>query len=398
MKSPGTISKREFIKTTVLGGCGLCLGGLVNGAWGNVRADWSFGNQRLPLLTNPSATPQDKPWKWATESLYFIETPKGIKCKLCPQKCEIEVGKEGKCHSNVNINGKLWNISYGNPCAVHIDPIEKKPLFHYLPGITAYSIATAGCNLACLNCQNWEISQASPKDTHNYDLMPDAVVAEAKKAGCRSIAYTYSDPVAFYEYTLDTSILAKQAGIRNVLVSAGYINPDPLRRLCQSIDAAQIDIKSFSDELYEMLNGGTLQPVLDALKILKEEGVWLEISNLVVPTWTDDPGMIREMCEWMVDNGFQGYPLHFLRFHPMHKLTHLPPTPVSTLDKAREIALAAGMKYVYIGNVPGSQAVNTFCPKCGKLLIERQGYSILQNNISSSKCKFCQEKIDGIWA
>jgi pyruvate formate lyase activating enzyme len=397
------ITKREFLKYSILGGCGLCLGGLAGRLFGQETleladfADRSFGKDGASFLANHSAFPQDTPWKWATESLYFIETPKGIKCKLCPQKCEIEIGKEGKCHSNVNINGKLWNISYGNPCAVHVDPIEKKPLFHYLPGTEAYSIATAGCNLACLNCQNWEISQSSPKDTRNYDLMPEAVVSEARQAGCKSIAYTYSDPVAFYEYTLDTSILARQKGIRNVIVSAGYINPDPLRRLCKSIDAAQIDIKSFSDETYEMLNGGTLQPVLDTLKILREEGIWLEISNLVVPTWTDDLGMIKEMCEWMVENGLNSNPLHFLRFQPLYKLTHLPPTPVSTLDKARQIAMEAGMKYVYIGNVPGSDAVNTYCPKCKKMLIERQGFSLLQNNISDSKCKFCQEKIDGVW-
>jgi pyruvate formate lyase activating enzyme len=352
----------------------------------------------MSWLPDPLAPPQEKPWKWATESLYFIETPKGIKCKLCPQKCEIERGKDGKCHSNVNIDGKLWNISYGNPCAVHIDPIEKKPLYHYLPGARAYSIATAGCNLACLNCQNWEISQVGPKETRNYDLMPDAVVAEAVRARCQSIAYTYSDPVAFYEYTLDTSILARQAGIKNLLISAGYINPDPLRRLAKYIDAANIDLKSFKDEIYEMLNGGTLQPVLDTLKILKEEGVWLEITNLIVPTWTDDLDMIKEMCDWLTENELHMFPLHFSRFSPLYKLTHLPPTPVSTLEKARDIALRAGLKYVYIGNIPGSSAVNTYCPRCREILIERQGFSILQNNISSSKCKFCQEKIDGVWA
>lgn len=398
------ISKREFIRTTFLGSCGMCLGGMALRAFGQEHIDLadfaekSFGKDGKSFLTGISAMPQDKPWKWSTPSLYFIDTPKGIKCKLCPQKCEIEAGKEGKCHSNVNYSGKLYNISYGNPCAVHVDPIEKKPLFHYLPGTEAYSIATAGCNLACLNCQNWEISQVSPKDTRNYDLMPDAVVAEAGNNKCTSIAYTYSDPVAFYEYTLDTSTLARQKGIKNIIVSAGYINPDPLKRLCKVIDAAQIDIKSFSDETYEMLNNGTLQPVLDTLKTLKAEGVWLEISNLVVPTWTDDLGMIKEMCEWFVENGLNTQPLHFLRFQPLYKLTNLPPTPVSTLDKARQIAMDAGMKYVYIGNVPGSDGENTYCPKCKKLLIQRQGFSILQNNMSGSHCKYCQEPIDGVWA
>ena len=393
MTASKNISKREFIKASFFGGCGFCMA--ASGL--NALAGSSFGNDSLSHLAENGALPQDTPWKWSTPALYFVDTPKGIKCKLCPQKCEIEPGKAGDCRTNVNYNGVLYSISYGNPCAVHIDPVEKKPLLHFLPGTKAYSIATAGCNLACLNCQNWEISQSSPKDTRNYDLMPEAVVAEARKAGCRSIAYTYSDPVAFYEYTLDTSTLARQEGIKNLLISAGYINPDPLRRLCKVIDAANIDLKSFSDEIYEMLNAGTLQPVLDTLKILKDEGVWLEITNLVVPTWTDDMDMIKRMCDWLVENELHMFPLHFSRFYPMHKLTYLPETPVATLEKARQIALNAGIKYSYIGNVPGTKAENTSCPHCKKLLLERKGYFILQNNMTQNRCSYCNETIDGVW-
>lgn len=387
-----TLSKREFLRNSFLGSCGLCLAasGLTNS---------SFGNEPLTGISGNGAFPQDDgPWKWSKEALYFIDTPKGIKCKLCPRKCEIEVGKAGSCRTNVNYNGKLYSITYGNPCAIHIDPIEKKPLFHYMPGTLSYSIATAGCNLACLNCQNWEISQVSPEETRNYDMMPEVVVAEAKKAACKSIAYTYTDPVAYYEYTLDTSMMARQQGIKNVLVSAGYINPDPLRRLSKNLDAARIDLKSFSDEIYEMLNAGTLQPVLDTLKILREEGIWLEIINLVIPTWTDDFDMIKEMCDWLVENELHMFPLHFSRFQPEHKLTTLPPTPVSSLEKARQIAINSGIKYVYIGNVPGHAGENTYCPNCKKMIIERKGFSIMQNHIISSKCSFCQEKIDGVWA
>ncbi len=378
------------MKSALLGGCGLCLAAA--GMPSRV-----IGNQPTAGRINSPAFGQDSPWKWSTEALYYIETPKGIKCKLCPQKCEIEPGKAGDCRTNVNYGGKLFSISYGNPCAVHNDPIEKKPLYHFHPGTQAYSIATAGCNLACLNCQNWEISQASPEDTRNYDLMPEEVVAEAKKASCRSIAYTYSDPVAFYEYTLDTSMLARQEGLKNVRVSAGYINPEPLRRLCKHTDAANIDLKSFSDEIYEMLNAGTLQPVLDSLKILRDEGVWLEITNLVVPTWTDDFDMIRRMCGWLTENGMQGFPLHFSRFNPLYKLTHLPPTPVATLEKARAIALEEGIRFVYIGNVPGHQASNTYCPSCKKLIVNRKGYTIAENRISESKCEYCHEGIEGRW-
>jgi len=389
MPGSKTISKREFLKYSFLGACGVCLAGT------GLR---TFGNAGLLPSDLAPVFPPDTPWKWSTPALYFIDTPKGIKCKLCPRKCEIEVGKTGSCRTNVNYDGKLYSISYGNPCAVNIDPIEKKPFFHYLPGILTYSIATAGCNLACLNCQNWEISQVSPKETRNYDLMPDAVVAEAKKANCKAIAYTYSDPVAYYEYTLDTSMLARQQGIKNLMVSAGYINPDPMRRLSKYLDAARIDLKSFSDEIYEMLNAGTLQPVLDTLKILKEEGVWLEIINLVIPTWTDDFDMIKEMCDWLTENDLNMVPLHFSRFQPLYKLTNLPATPVASLEKARQIALNAGIKYAYIGNVPGHEGENTYCPHCKKMIIERKGFSILQNNIVNSKCRYCQEEIDGVWS
>jgi pyruvate formate lyase activating enzyme len=383
------LDKRDFLKLTTLGACGLCLGTIPINTLGSSRS-----SHRLAF----PVAPEDQPWKWSKEALYYIDTPKGIKCKLCPQACEIKPGEVGDCKTNYHYQGKLYSISYGNPCAVHVDPIEKKPLFHFLPASKAYSIATAGCNLACLNCQNWEISQSSPKDTRNYDMPPEQVVAEAKSSNCRSIAYTYTDPVCFYEYTLDTAMIARQQGVKNLMHSAGYIHEDPLRRLCKFLDAANIDLKSYSNELYEMLSGATLDPVLKSLKILKEEGVWLEITNLIVPTWTDDLDMIKRMCEWICDNGLADCPLHFSRFSPMHKLTNLPMTPESTLVQARQIALAAGVKFVYIGNVPGSDAENTTCPKCKKLLVERIGYYINQNNIVNSACKFCNEKIPGVWS
>ena len=298
----------------------------------------------------------------------------------------------------MNIEEKLYCYAYGNPCAVHVDPIEKKPLYHFYPTSAAYSIATAGCNLACLNCQNWEISQTSPKKTRNYDLPPEKVVEEAIQNKCKSIAYTYSDPVAFWEYTYDTAKIARQEGIKNVLVSAGYIHEKPLREWCKYIDAANIDLKSFSDEIYEMLNAGTLEPVLNTLKILKEENVWLEITNLIVPDWTDDMDMIKKMCDWLAENGFNNTPLHFSRFHPQYKLTNLPATPASVLNQAKDIAHTAGINHVYIGNVPGTKASNTHCPGCKKLLIERKGYYITTNKIKNGNCEFCSEQISGIWA
>ncbi|MBN2520052.1 MAG: AmmeMemoRadiSam system radical SAM enzyme [Bacteroidales bacterium] len=377
------MDKREFIKYGILGFCGFVC---------NLRRTFSIPGVLLSELNS-----SEKLWKWSKEGLFYSVTPKGVKCLICPNECTIKENETGDCRNRINYEGKLYSIAYGNPCAVHVDPIEKKPLYHFLPNAKAYSIATAGCNLACLNCQNWEISQTSPKETRNYDLMPEKVVEQAILNKCETIAYTYSDPISFYEYTIDTSKIAQEKGIKNLIVTAGYINEEPLRNLCKYIDAANVDLKSFSNDIYMKLNGGTLQPVLNTLKIIAEENVWLEITNLIVPGWTDDLAMIKKMCEWLCNNGLSNYPLHFSRFHPSYKLTQLPSTPIYTLEKAKEIALNAGIKYVYIGNVPGSDAQNTNCPQCNKVLIERKGYSILQNNIQDNKCKYCKTKIPGVW-
>ena len=335
--------------------------------------------------------------RFTKEAMFYAPTPRGVKCLICPNECSIKEGETGDCRNRMNIKGKLYSIAYGNPCSVHIDPIEKKPLFNFLPGSRAYSIATAGCNLACLNCQNWEISQASPRETRNYDLMPQQVVEEAIKNNCASIAYTYSEPITFYEYTYDTSKIARSKGIKNVLISAGYIHEKPLRELAKYIDAANIDLKSFREDIYLKLNGGSLEPVLNTLKILKEMNVWLEITNLVIPNWTDDFSMIEQMCKWLFANGFANTPLHFSRFHPQYKLTQLPATPISSLVKSREIAIKAGLKYVYIGNAPGLKSENTVCPTCKNIVIERKGFTIITNNMVSSRCKFCNEAISGVW-
>ncbi|MFC2138927.1 AmmeMemoRadiSam system radical SAM enzyme [Bacteroidota bacterium] len=374
-------NRRTFIKKGLIGAGGLAL--------------CKYGFCSSPLFAENFES--GELWKWSKEGYFYTPTPKGVKCLICPNECTIKEGEEGDCRNRTNHNGKLYSIAYGNPCAVHIDPIEKKPLYHFYPQSKAYSIATAGCNLACLNCQNYTISQVNPRETRNYDLMPDKLALEAMANNCKSIAYTYSEPISFYEYTYDSAKIARESGVKNVLVTAGYINEEPLRKFCKYIDAANVDLKSFSNEIYLKLNGGKLQPVLNTLKILAEEGVWLEITNLIIPSWTDDLEMIKEMCNWLVENGLKEYPLHFSRFHPMYKLTQLPSTPVNVLNKAYEIAKNAGLKYVYIGNVPGSKAQNTVCPECEKILIERKGYFILQNNIEKGSCKFCGEKISGVW-
>jgi len=339
----------------------------------------------------------EEPGKWSRESMFYEQTPRGTKCLVCPNECTLKPGETSDCHNRINYKGILYSIAYGNPCAVNLDPVEKKPLLHFLPQTLTYSIATAGCNLTCLNCQNWNISQASPKETKNYDLLPAQVVEKAKKNNCRSIAYTYSEPITFYEYVYDTSRLSHSSGIKNILVSNGYINQEPLEKLCPHLDAANIDLKSFSEKIYLKLTAGKLQPVLDTLKTLKKNKVWLEITNLVIPGWTDDMGMIREMCSWLYENGFKDTPLHFSRFHPMYKLTQLPPTPFSTLLKARKTAQECGLLYVYIGNVPIKGTEDTICPACSKKVIERIGFKVTASHLNEGKCAFCNTSIAGIW-
>ena len=378
------MNKRDFIKAGIMIGCAACL---------------QRRNRLLAFGSSLSPEPHDPTdlWKWSHEAYHYTVTPRGVQCTNCPNGCTLKRKETSKCRNRINIGDKLYSMSYGDPCAVHFDPIEKKPLLHFLPSSMAYSIATAGCNLACLNCQNWEISQKSPKETVNFDLMPARVVEECIKNNCESIAYTYSEPTTFYEYVYDTAQIARSKGIKNVYKSNGYINEKPLRQLSKYLDAANIDLKGFSESTYLKLNSGKLAPVLRTLQVLKEVGVWLEITNLVIPSWTDDLTLIRQMCEWLVNNKLDTCPLHFSRFTPMYKLTQLPATPASVLQQARAIALKSGMKYVYVGNIPGTDMENTICPKCKKTVVERMGFRVVQNSIRNSKCGFCGNHIDGVW-
>lgn len=322
---------------------------------------------------------------------------KRVQCELCPNGCILELGQHSKCRARMNKDGTLYSLVYGKPCAVHVDPIEKKPFFHFLPGTTAFSIATAGCVLSCKFCQNWQISQAKPEDTDTYDLPPEKVVSNAVAYKCRSITYTYTEPTVFYEYMYDTAVIARKQGIKNTMHSCGYINEKPLRTLSKYMDAADIDLKGFTEDFYSRICSGSLRPVLNALVVLKEEGVWLEITNLVIPTLNDDLKNIREMSRWIVKNLGADVPIHFSRFFPHYKLTNLPPTPLETLEGARKTAMDAGLKFVYIGNIR-HEGENTFCPKCRKVLIERMGYFVKQNHISNGKCTFCNTSIAGVWS
>jgi len=384
------IERRRFLRRCVMGGCGVALGAytlrdlLLEDGRGGLRV--GFRNDAPAEL-----------WQWSREADWYEDAGSLVRCLLCPHECILGENDRGFCRSRVVKGGKLYTIAHGNPCAVHVDPVEKKPLYHFLPGTPILSIATAGCNLRCLNCQNWEISQADPEETRNRDLPPERVVAQARARGIPSIAYTYSEPIVFYEYVRDTARLARARGIRNVLVTAGYISERPLRELCRQIDAANVDLKGFSERFYKKITGGTLKPVLRCLEVLREEGVWVEVTRLVVPVHSDDLDDIRAMCAWLARALGPGVPLHLSRFHPAYRLKGLPPTPVEVLERAREVARESGLQHVYVGNVPGHAAQNTICPACGRDVVRRRGYSVPESSLEDGRCP-CGEPIPGVWS
>jgi pyruvate formate lyase activating enzyme len=332
------------------------------------------------------------------KALYYKKLAnKRVQCLLCPRGCVVSKGNRGFCRTRENRSGEYYTLVHSNPCAVHIDPIEKKPLFQFLPGTTALSLATAGCNFTCKNCQNWEISQASPDDTNNIEVSPKTLVNLALINNARTIAYTYTEPTVFFEYMLETARIAKEKGVLNIYHSNGYISNEPLMELIPYLDGANVDLKAFSNEFYQDITGGTLNPVLETLKTLKKNGVWLEITNLVIPTKNDSGQMIKDLCQWVRDDLGEDTPVHFSRFHPLYKLQNLPATPIKTLRMAAEIARNSGLQYIYIGNVPGIPEENTYCPKCNKVIIGRIGYTITEYNLNKGKCKFCRAKIPGRW-
>jgi len=334
------------------------------------------------------------------KALFWEERSNGsVQCLLCPRKCLILPGHRGFCRVRINKGGILYTLAYNNPVAVAVDPIEKKPFFHVLPGSKALSIAFSGCNMRCIFCQNWHISQRAPDETKNYYLTSKDLIKLAKKYNCPSIVFTYTEPTISYEYMLETAKLAKEEGLFVGMHTCGYINKKPLEELLKYMDFVNVDLKAFSEEFYNKIGyGAHLSPILETLKTIKKAGVHLEITNLIIPTLNDSPHLIKKMCIWIKENLGDDVPLHFTRFYPMFKLKNLPPTPITTLKNAYQIAKKVGLKYVYIGNVPGIKEESTYCSKCGKIIIHRVGYSILENNITKEgRCKFCGEKIEGIW-
>lgn len=334
------------------------------------------------------------------EALYWRHVKKlqdnVVQCKLCPRFCIIKNGERGNCGTRANINGTLYSLVYNKPCSIALDPIEKKPLYHFLPGSKSLSIATAGCNLHCAHCQNWEISQSKFEDVPYLNATPGQIIAQAKAKGAESISYTYTEPTVFYEYMLDVAKLAKKENIKNVIVSNGFINPMPLKKLTPYIQAANIDLKG-NAIFYEKICQGKIEPVLETIKLLHKEKVWIEITNLVVPGYNDNVEEIKKIVSWIMENVGNNIPLHFSAFYPCYKLSNVPPTQPEFLTKARVLAKGLGLKYVYTGNINDDEGSTTFCHKCNARLILRHNLSLKENRITDGKCPNCNEKIPGVW-
>jgi len=320
-----------------------------------------------------------------------------VLCKLCPHGCIIPEGMRGLCRVRENREGVLYSLVFGRPVAIGIGPIEKAPFHHFHPGHRRQTIATVGCNLRCKHCHNWRISQREFEEVRYHSRSPQEIVAGVKAAGLNSVSFTYTEPTVFFEYMYDIAKLAQEHGMKTTLVTNGFIHHEPLRALLRHMDAVRVDLKAFSEEFYREISRASLAPVLNTLKIIQEEGVWLEIINLIIPTLNDCPDEIRAMCEWILENLGPDVPLHLNRFHPAFKMTHLPPTPVETLEMAHAIAREVGISFVTIGNVPGHRYDSTFCPACEEKLIHRVGMSVLANNIEKGRCRFCGREIPGVW-
>ncbi|MDK2892803.1 MAG: pyruvate formate lyase activating enzyme [Methanohalophilus sp.] len=317
-----------------------------------------------------------------------------VRCNLCNHRCKIAEGKTGICRVRQNREGVLYSLIYNTVSSEAIDPIEKKPLFHFYPGTLAYSLGTIGCNFRCKHCQNWSISQVSLDEAMSVEITPEQAIERAIATGCRSIAWTYNEPTIWYEYTYDSAKLAKEAGLATVYVTNGYITPEALRHIAPYLDAFRVDIKAFTEEFYHEVASAKLHPVLDSAKLARELGMHVEVVNLVIPTLNDSRGELEMLSKWVYEKLGENTPIHFTRFHPYYKLQNLPSTPVETLEMAHEIATEVGLKFVYIGNVFGHIYENTFCPNCKSLLIKRGGFDVEENHITSDKkCEYCGEPI-----
>ncbi len=411
------ISRRDFLRSA--GKTGLALGGgaalLSEPAWltallnGGADAAHAQGPLDEILKTAPRARYWTSTAAAGSDCLVCHEAGsvdgqepdhEGIlvKCLLCAAGCTIGEGERGRCRARMNVDGELRSLVYGRPITIHIDPIEKKPFYHFLPGSQAYSLATSGCPLRCKFCQNWEISQASPEDYSVRFTEPDGIVEASASRNVPIIAYTYNEPTVFTEYFTDIARAGRPRGIRSVIISCGFMNEAPLAEMCEVLDAIKIDLKGFSEAFYRDVCGAELRPVLRSIRQVAKSSTHLEIVNLVVPTLNDSDAMLRQLCEWVVGEIGPDVPVHFTRFHPDYQLRNLPPTPVSTLEKARNIAMEMGIHYAFVGNVPGHPGNQTYCPACRKVVIQRKGFFVDETHLKNGCCEACGAAIAGVWS
>jgi len=388
------ISRREFLSIAVrlapiLGGAGVILS---DPFWQSISAVDGSG-----LAFAGSYT--DELTRSAPGARYWTSLHKDniVKCLLCAHGCVIKSGQRGQCRTRVNISGQLRSLVYGRPVSIHVDPIEKKPFYHFLPGADAYSIGTSGCPFQCKFCQNWELSQSWPEDYRTTYIPPATLVRSVLSRKARVIAFTYNEPTVFTEYLIDIARNAKKQGLRSVLISCGFMNESPLTDMCRVLDAIKIDLKGYSEHFYRTVSNAELRPVLRSIKQIAKSRTHLEIVNLVVPTLNDSDGMLQELVNWIMGEIGPDVPVHFSRFHPDYQLLNLPPTPITTLERARDMAIDKGIHYAYVGNVPDHPGNYTYCPGCKRIVIRRQGFFIQEMNVKGGRCAFCRRKIAGVW-
>jgi len=379
------------------------LGGLAASCAGCALAGAPRRAEAVPVLQDEAAS-RAVP-KTGTAGLNAVEarwqTPLGdgvALCGVCARACSIPEGKRGHCTTRENRGGTLHSLTYGRVCALGLDPVEKKPFFHVLPGSLAFSIATPGCNLHCRCCQNWEIAQVRPEDVPTVALSPGDAAATAREKGAPLLACTYTEPTIASEFLVDVAAAGNRLGVRTVIVSNGYVQEAPLGALCREIAAYKVDLKGFDAAYYRMHTGGELRAVQDTLRRLRRNGAWTEIVTLVIPTQNDSEKETRALARFVRDEVGAEVPLHFTRFHPAYRLQNLPPTPVATLERCRDAAMDEGLRFVYLGNVPGHPGENTYCPGCGTVLIRRMGMATVANRLREGACPDCHRAIPGIWA
>jgi pyruvate formate lyase activating enzyme len=373
-------TRRGFLRAIGAGACAL----------GAARALGQDDAGNAASSARPQAAVHDAMW-------FERLADKAVRCELCPRECVVAEVERGYCGVRENQGGDYKTLVYGNLCSTNIDPIEKKPLYHYLPRTTALSIATAGCNLECKFCQNWRISQYRPEQVDSLLIPPENLVRAAKTRRTPTIAYTYSEPVVFYEYMHDVAAIGRKEGVGSVMISNGYIREPALRQLCRQLTAVKVDLKAFTEKFYADQCAGRLEPVLQTLEVLKDIGIHTEVVVLLIPTLNDSAEEISQMAKWLVAHVGPDVPLHFSRFHPIYRVMNLPPTAVATLDRARKISMDAGMRYVYIGNVAFTEGGHTYCPSCSKPVIRRLGYNTDTSGLKDGACASCGQKIPGVW-